>query len=172
MKEEIRKKYLNIRKNIINREAKDLIIYNKVINNPKVIESQTILIYVSFNNEVDTLKLIKYFLKTKLVAVPKVEDNLINFYYINSLDDLKIGKYHILEPITTKKAIINSKTIAITPGICFSYNKERIGYGKGYYDRFYHKYHLYKIGLCYQECLINHINSTNYDIKMDEVISD
>ena len=57
---------------------KDNIIYNKVINDDIVKRCSTILIYVSFKDEVDTLKLIKFFLQNKRVAVPKIENNNMN----------------------------------------------------------------------------------------------
>ncbi len=172
MKNELRKKYLEIRNNIINKEEKDNIIFNKVINNVYVKNAKTILIYVSINSEVDTKKLIAYFLKNKKVAVPKIENNTMNFYYINSLNDLKIGTYYILEPTTNIKVTDFKDTISITPGICFSKDNYRIGYGKGYYDKFYSKHNIYSIGLCYKECLIENFTKDKYDIKINAVISD
>ena len=86
----------------------------------------------------------------------------MNFYYINSLDDLEIGNYNILEP-TTQNIVTNfNNTISITPGICFSKDLYRIGYGKGYYDRFYQKHDIYRIGICYQKCLLNNIPHNHY----------
>ena len=65
MKNELREKYLEIRNNIVNKEEKDNIIFNMVINNEYVKNAKTILIYVSINSEVDTKKLIEYFLSNK-----------------------------------------------------------------------------------------------------------
>lgn len=172
MKELIRKKYLKIRKNIQNKEEKEQIIFNKVINNEKTINSSLILIYVSTKEEVDTIKLIKYFLKTKQVAVPKVEGNNINFYYIKSLRELKKGNYNILEPITNNKVNNIDNAISITPGICYSKDLYRIGYGKGYYDRFYQNNNIYKIGLCFKSCLLDKLPHDKYDIKVDEIITE
>lgn len=172
MKNEIRKEYKVIRKNIANKEEKDYIIFTKLIHNPKILSSNTILTYVSTSDEVDTIKLIKYFLETKKVAVPKVQGDTMNFYYINSLDDLEIGNYNILEP-TTQNIVTNfNNTISITPGICFSKDLYRIGYGKGYYDRFYQKHDIYCIGICYQKCLLNNIPHNQYDIKVNEIITE
>lgn len=86
-KNELRKFYKIVRKNIQNKEEQNSIILNKVIANKKVLDSSTLLIYVSFNDEVDTINIIKYFLGKKKIAVPKIEDNTMNFYYINSLND-------------------------------------------------------------------------------------
>lgn len=172
MKKKLRCKYLLIRKNILNKHKLDEIIYLKVINHPKVKQSKTIIIYVSFNHEVDTIKIIEYLLKYKEVAVPKIENNHMNFYLIKSLSELSPGAFNILEP-TTKKVLTDfSNTICITPGICFSKDKYRLGYGKGYYDRFIKENHLYQIGLCYQACLLDEIPHDYYDQKVDEIITD
>ena len=172
MKTELRKKYLLVRNNINKKWKKDKVIYEKVINNSYVKNSDAILIYVSKDSEVDTINLIKYFLKYKKVAVPKVNNNIIEFYYIDSLDDLEKGFFNVLEPITKKKVTNFNNVVCITPGICFNKKGFRIGYGKGYYDRFFSKYKIYAIGLCYQECLINNNFADIYDIKVNEVISD
>ena len=172
MKESLREKYKIIRKNIIDKTNKDNQIYEKVISNNKVINSKKILIYVSLNDEVDTLKLIKYFLTNKEVAVPKIENGIMNFYYINSLTDLKKGLYNILEPQTKRIVTDFTNSIIITPGICFDIFNYRIGYGKGYYDKFFKKHNnTYKIGLCYDECLIDNTYNDSYDIPVDEVIT-
>ncbi len=174
MKDKIRKKYLNIRSNISNKQAKDEKIFNLVINHPIIKNKKNILIYVSYNGEVDTINLIKYFLKSKLVAVPKIENGEMNFYYINSLNDLKKGYSNILEPITNNKVLSLDGCVVITPGVCFSLDGSRLGYGKGFYDHFFSKYSVYKIGLCYSECLFNELDHYlfDFDQKVDEVIYD
>lgn len=172
MKEKLRQEYRYIRKNIPNKTLKDEIIYQKVIQNQEINNAKTILIYVSTQEEVDTIKIIKYYLNNKLVAVPKIENNTMNFYYINSLNDLKDGYYNILEP-TTKNIVTNfDNTVSITPGICFSKDLYRIGYGKGFYDKFYTKHSIYSIGLCYKTCLIETINHNSFDKQVDTIITD
>ena len=79
----------------------------------------------------------------------------MNFYYINSLDELMEGYFGILEPTSNNKIEDFNNAVSITPGICFSYDLYRIGYGKGYYDKFYSNHGVYKIGLCYSNCLID-----------------
>ena len=171
MKEELRQKYLLIRKNIKNKDKKDKDIFNKVIKNPKIKSSNLILIYVSKKEEVDTINIINYFLKSKQIAVPKIENNIMNFYYIKSLNDLKKGSFNVLEPITKDKVTDFNNCISITPGICFSKDNYRIGYGKGYYDKFYEDNNIYSIGLCYKECLLNKIPKDKGDIPVNEIIT-
>ena len=172
MKNELRKKYLSIRSKISDKKSKDNIIQKKILNNKHIKDSKLVLIYVSFNNEIDTTDLIKHFLKEKIVAVPKINNNVMNFYYIKSLSELKKGNYNILEPITNNIVNDFSLCVSITPGVCFSKDLYRIGYGRGYYDKFYSKYNeIYKIGLSYDECIIDNFNIDIYDQKLDEVIT-
>ena len=172
MKNELRKYYLNIRDNIEDKDIKDNKIHNKLMNNKYINDCKLILVYVSFNNEVDTINLIKYFLNNKLVAVPKIENNMMNFYYIKSLSELKKGKYNILEPVTNNMVNDFTSCVSITPGVCFSRNLYRIGYGKGFYDKFYSEHReIYKIGLTYDECIIDNFNVDMYDQKLDLVIT-
>ena len=172
MKNELRKKYLDIRKNINNRSIKDKIIFDKVINDEYINKCDLVLIYVSYNYELDTLNIINYFLNKKKVAVPRIDDGIMNFYYINSINDLKKGYFGILEPVSNDIVKDYSNCVSITPGICFDKLGYRLGYGKGFYDSFYSKYDVYKIGLCYKECLVDKLDTDNYDIAIDKVITD
>lgn len=172
MKQDIRKKYRIIRKEIKNKDIKDNLIYQKIINHKKILNCETILIYVSTKEEIDTINIINYFLNKKKIAVPKIVNNKMNFYYIHHLNDLKLGYFNILEPTTNNLVTDFTNTVSITPGICFSKNGYRIGYGKGYYDKFYQKHNVYKIGLCYKECLLKTIVYDKYDKKVDEIITE
>ncbi len=170
MKKFLRKKYLKIRSEIKDKELKDQKIYNIVLENKQIKKASTILIYVSLKNEVDTYNLIKYFLKFKKVAVPKIENNVMNFYYINSLNDLKIGSFNVLEPTNNKIVTELNNTVCITPGIAFTKDGKRLGYGKGFYDKYFKNHNVYKIGLCYRECLVDNLVIDDNDQKVDEVI--
>lgn len=171
-KEFLRKTYIEKRDNIKNKDNKDNEIYKKVINNQNVLSAETILIYISIHSEVDTSKIINHFLNSKNIAVPKIIDNDMKFCYIKSLKELTPGKYNIPEP--TNNNIITSfdNAICIVPGICYDKENYRVGYGKGYYDRFLSKHKIKTIGLCYKECLVEKINTNKYDYKIDEIITD
>ena len=171
-KEFLRKKYKEKRDNIKNKVTKDNLIYQKVINNKDILSSKTLLIYISINSEVDTIKIINYFLNTKNIAVPKIIDNNMFFCYITNLNDLTPGKYNIPEPTNENIVTDFDNAICIVPGICYDKKNYRVGYGKGYYDRFLSKNKIKTIGLCYKECMIEKIDNDKYDYKIDEVITD
>ncbi len=171
-KEFLRKKYKEKRDNIKNKVTKDNLIYQKVINNKDILSSKTLLIYISINSEIDTIKIINYFLNTKNIAVPKIIDNNMFFCYVTNLNDLTPGKYNIPEPTNENIVTDFDNSICIVPGICYDKENYRIGYGKGYYDRFLSKNKIKTIGLCYKECMIEKIDNDKYDYKIDEVITD
>lgn len=170
-KEFLRKKYKEKRDNIKNKVTKDNLIYQKVINNKDILSSKTLLIYISINSEVDTIKIINYFLNTKNIAVPKIIDNDMFFCYVTNLNELTSGKYNIPEPTNENIVTDFDNAICIVPGICYDKENYRIGYGKGYYDRFLSKNKIKTIGLCYKECMIEKIDNDKYDYKIDEVIT-
>ena len=158
---------------IKNKELKEKVITEKVLNNVKVKNSKNILIYVSMKYEVSTINLIKeLFNLNKNIYVPKVIDNYLKFYQINSLEELEISKYGILEPTSNREFKYNKDSICIVPGLMFDKNNNRLGYGGGYYDRFLNKYDIYKIGICFKEFLIDKLEIEEHDIKMDLVIID
>lgn len=171
-KEFLRKKYKEKRDNIKNKVTKDNLIYQKVINNKDILSSKTLLIYISINSEVDTTKIINYFLNTKNIAVPKIIDNDMFFCYVTNLNELTSGKYNIPEPTNENIVTDFDNAICIVPGICYDKKNYRVGYGKGYYDRFLSKNKIKTIGLCYKECMIEKIDNDKYDYKIDEVITE
>lgn len=168
----MRKKYKEIRRNIKNKELKDNNIYHKVINEKNIIDADTLLIYVSKREEIDTIKLMKHYFSNKKIAVPKICNGTMEFYYIDNIDELKIGYYDILEPITNKVVLNYNNSVCIVPGICFDKENYRIGYGKGYYDKFLTEHKVFSIGLCYKECLVSKIEKDIHDISVDKVITD
>jgi len=172
-KQILRNKYKQIRKNIKDKEKLDNIIFNKIVSLKEYKKSNLILTYVSLKEEVDTIELIKHSLnRGKQVAVPKCEGNDIVFYYINNLYDLEEGKFGILEPKTNEVVNKFDNSICIIPGIVFDKENNRIGYGKGFYDRFLENYNGIKIGLTYTECMCDKIDEDKNDIKMDITIKD
>lgn len=169
MKNDLRVKYKKIR-NSIHSENLDNLIYNYIIGLDEFIYASDVLIYYSINDEIDTLKLIKYSLEhKKRVFIPRCDDDM-DFYLVKNLNDLVNGKFNIM----VSKSIVNDycNSICITPGICFDKAFYRIGYGKGYYDKFFKNYNGIKIGLCYDECLIDDCFHDNNDESVDIIVTE
>lgn len=148
-------------------------IFQKVLQHPIYQSSQMIAFYVSMNKEVDTIKLIEQTLKEKRVCVPKVEGKTMQFYEIHSLNDLKEGHFHVLEPMTDELILPNHIDLIFVPMLAFDYSLYRVGYGKGYYDRYFQTgYQGYKLGLAFDFQHVDEIETNSFDIALDEIISE
>ncbi len=172
-KDELRKKYLTIRHNIKDKKEQSLNIINELIRKDYFIDSNTIALYSSLEDEVDTTLLINMcILLEKKVCLPKVIDEKhIEFYYINSIEDLIPGKFNILEPNTNDLVNIKDIDLMILPGVVFDTYNNRIGYGQGYYDNYLSKQHYCKkVALSFKETIIDEIPTTKYDVTLDEII--
>lgn len=154
--------------NDFNYNLKSKIIIQKIENHPKFIKSKVIGIYYPIQNEVniDGLNL-----KGKTVLYPKINNNNeLDFYLTNNKTKWEINKYGIKEPKSGK--IMNEDIdLLIIPALARNSNNYRLGYGKGYYDKFIKKhYPLYKIGVLFDNYTIEFVSDI-WDMKLDEFIS-
>lgn len=139
--------------------------------------ADTMFTYVSKPIEVDTIALIKTaFADRKKVAVPRcIPDTYdMEFFYITSLDDLEKGNFGVLEPILSKcrKVTDFSKGFCIVPGLSFDSQGYRLGYGKGYYDRFLAGFGGTTVGICYSGCVQWNLPHGYYDKPVDILITE
>lgn len=140
--------------------------------------SKTILFYVSYGNEVYTYDMIKESLAlNKIVVAPKSNtiDNSLILSRLTDWSDLEIGAYNILEPKieSIKEVDISSIDLIIVPGVVFDLSGNRIGHGKGYYDRLLNSANnISSIGLAYQFQIVNYIKSEKHDEKIDFIITE
>ncbi len=138
--------------------------------------SGTILIYVSTPIEVDTKRIIENaWADGKRVAVPRCipDTRLMEFHYITSFDDLKPGMFGVLEPDEGLEIVTDfDGCLMIVPAMQFDINGYRLGYGKGYYDRYMSRFSGVSAGLCYIEELRRHMYHGRYDRPVDVIVTD
>jgi len=133
--------------------------------------------YISFNQEVRTRAIIEKALDLgKRVAVPKVADEDLVFHYISNLQDFQTSRYGIPEPADELERADGKETqvLMLLPGLAFDRRGARVGYGKGYYDRYLSRFKdvsFYKIALCYPFQLLDHIETDVYDQFAERVIT-
>lgn len=178
IKTDLRIKYRGLRENIpkAEKDKHDADIYEKVINSKFYLEAKTVLCFVSTDIEVDTKRLMqKAFEDGKIVAVPKCLDKKgkMDFFIIRGFDELRPSFFGLLEPDEEKTPRLTdyNNSISILPGFAFDKNGYRIGYGKGYYDRFLQKYNGLKIGVCYNQCIAKDLPHGRYDVSADYIIT-
>ena len=168
IKKALRKEFLALRKNIV----AEKINIEALEKYPEFSAAKTVFCYISAHGEVDTYELIDKLLETKTVVVPYCVDKEGDMIAseITSLKDLKDGKFGIPEPIFPKEFPKTEIDFAIVPGVAFDKDGYRLGYGKGYYDRFLNGISPFKLGVCQKEFLAETLPHDEYDIKMDHVL--
>lgn len=146
----------------------------KVINSDVFHKTDVILTYMEYNQEVITHAIMtKAWELGKKVAVPKVINKVMDFYYIESFDDVYKGYMGILEPVKLVRADVE-KALVIVPGMAFDLRFNRIGYGGGFYDDFFARNkdkNFVKMGLCYDFQIVDRIPSEEHDVKVDMLIT-
>lgn len=153
--------------------AKDSLILENLLSLKEFREADLVLTYNSFDNEIDTQKLIKKcFEMNKRVAIPKTYMLCMTFYEILNLEETVKDEYGIQVPNNSwEKAQINSKTFCVVPALACDKLGFRIGYGKGYYDRFLSGFTGTSAVLCYTENVIE-IPVEGHDRAVDLIITE
>lgn len=170
-----REKCLKIRKEIKEKDRKSAFICEKLLSLDIYKTSNTIAAYWALPNEVDLFPFIKRVLKDgKAIALPRVVNDQLFFYQYHLGDKLEGSSFRVLEPEKRDKYYINNKDIDlfIVPGLVFDKNNNRMGYGKGFYDRALKETPSFKIGVTFKDLIFQEIPHNENDIKMDMVIGD
>ena len=174
-KRDIRKYVLSYRDGIsVHKwEENSHLIYKKVTTHPFFLEASVIYCYVDYRNEVGTESIIrKAWELGKRVAVPKVDGEQMNFYYISDFTDLREGYRKILEPDVRFPAN-DTHALVIMPGVAFDRNRNRIGYGKGFYDKFMDKHLGFQtIAIAFECQIIDAIAVDSFDYRPDVLITE
>lgn len=137
---------------------------------PHLDNAETVFTYVSTEIEVDTRRLIAYCLERGIpVAAPVSGDTELTFYYISRSEDLIPGRFGILEPKRNQIAASNERTLCVVPALCADCDGFRLGYGRGYYDRFLSDFRGTSVILCY-ELFRQNVPREPHDIGADLTI--
>jgi len=174
-KKDIRKHVLERRNCIPDKEWEDKsrLICEKVVTHPFFLLADAIYCYADYHGEVATRQIMEYAWKIgKKVATPKVLGDVMEFYYIQSFDDLEEGYKGIPEPKQMNLAL-DEKALLIMPGAAFDRFGNRIGYGKGYYDKYLKAYPNHKtIAIAFELQMVETIPAEVHDICPDIIITE
>lgn len=179
VKMNLRARYRKIRENMNAQKklAMDSAMQSRVLTLREYAKNDTVFTYVSKPIEVDTLGLISAaLLNHKRVAVPRCVPGTydMEFYYIQSMDDLEKGSFGVLEPIVGKCELVTDyeQGLCVVPGLAFDAQGYRLGYGKGYYDRFLSEFKGTTVGICYTGCVQWNLPHGYYDKPVDLLITE
>ena len=138
--------------------------------------AKTIAVTISFGFELDTHKIIQYAIEQgKIVAVPKChpKDKRLEFRAITSFHDLETVYYGILEPKVNETRPIKKEEIdlIIVPGLIFSKEGYRVGFGGGYYDRFLKDVDVLKVSQALDIQFHDSLPHEIYDVPVDLILT-
>ena len=156
-------------------ESKSASIKRNVLSLKEWDEAKVVYTYASMRNEPDTMELIQTALDSgKKVCVPKIFGKEMRFIPIKSSDDLKKGTWGIPEPDDTG-VYEDTPGFMLVPGILFGEDFNRIGYGAGYYDRYFDGRKeddgWFLVALAYDFQIRHEIPREEFDIYMDMIIT-
>ena len=154
-----------------------ILICRKVVDHHFFKQSQTILFYMPVRGEVDVRPAIEAAWKQgKRVALPRVERGAKNMtlWFVDSYLQLEEGVYGILEPKKREEARVTPSELdlVIVPGVAFDVDGYRIGYGGGYYDRFFAKWEsLVRLGVGYSFQVVSTVYPEDHDQPLHGLIT-
>jgi|TARA_B100001093_G_C26616612_1_gene922629 5-formyltetrahydrofolate cyclo-ligase len=173
----VRKKYYAIRKKKYY-EVKNFFFYPFVnlikskFKNKKI----NLSLYYPSSFELNVLKLLELnYISNQNILLPIIGNNhTMNFFPWKKNDILLINKYGMLEPIKSK---INIPNVILVPLLVYDKNKYRLGYGKGFYDRYLNKYlkkfqNILTVGVAFSFQKHHKLPVNNKDVKLDYILTE
>ena len=145
------------------KKAADLDIFKQL--KPLADKASAVFTYASTPIEVDTRMLISYCIEENIpIALPKSGDTELSFYYIGKSDDLAPGRFNIDEPPADNPALSDENTLCVIPALCADGEGYRLGYGRGYYDRFLGGFNGISVIICYSSFKME-VPTEPHDVK-------
>ena len=135
-------------------------------------KEETIYGYLPYNQEVRTVPMLERALRDgKKVAVPKCYGDEMRFIYMDDLSKVEAGYANIPEPIADEPVADDKTALVLMPGMAFTKNGDRMGYGGGFYDKFLAAEPDHPtVALCYAFQMVESLPTEEYDIPVDCVL--
>lgn len=149
-------------------------IHQKLSDLKQYKEAEDILFYLSKEDEIETKGLITKALQDgKNVYVPCIQGDQLIICPLTKESTLQTGPFGVLEPVN-KEDCTHPKQLdlILVPGLAFDERGHRLGYGKGYYDRFLKETEAFKIGMAFTEHVLKELPIEPHDVPLDLIITD
>ena len=180
LKTELRTNYLAKRKQIPAEKKKEMdsAICRRLASTVSFRFADTVMLYSALPSEIDMTEIIDLALSQgKRVLLPRCIPNTphMNFHEIHSTDELEKGSFSIMEPKADSHIFVpteTDKTICIIPGVIYDTEGHRVGYGKGYYDRYLSDKPVQKIGVVYDDFILSSLPHGRFDLAVDLIITE
>lgn len=180
-KKELRRQVLQLRAGLSEFERKRaaVLLTERILGHQWYYLSDTVLGFAAYGSEIDTEEILEETLRQgKALYLPKVEGEVMQFYRVRSLSELQPGYKGIREPVGDTGQYLydagnTSGTLMLMPGVAFDQMRNRMGYGRGFYDRFLSDrpgLQLRSIGVGYACQMVEEVPCGEEDIRPYQVI--
>lgn len=181
LKQEIRKAAHENRRNQPDKESVSRVIVDRFMNLPEYAQAQTVMFYVDVRDEVRTRHALPdALLAEKRIVIPYCVDGELELFHLESMDELELGMYKILEPKQELRSVAEKRLqpedldLIMVPGVAFDREGGRTGHGKGYYDKLleHARPETPLVALAFECQLFPRIPCESHDIYMDKVVTE
>ncbi len=138
-----------------------------------------VLLYAPMEQEINILPIAEAALKKgKKIAFPRCDaaSRTMQYHFVQSLSDLTVSTYGIREPDAAlpiyDQSVHTDSAVCFIPGLVYDQHGYRLGYGKGFYDRYLSGFHGCRIGVIYSDCIIPEVPRGRYDIRADILLTE
>ncbi len=174
MKREIRQsmKILNLEVSAPTRATYARSICEKIETRDFFNRSETIALFASLPDEIPTERLLQRWASSKRLLIPRVNGDTMDFFEYTP-SEIAEGSFGISEPQSSTPFPLEKIDLMIVPGVAFTLQGDRLGRGKGYYDKFLSS-KLFKattIGICYPHQVVETLPTEPHDVRLDYVIA-
>lgn len=164
-----------------NKDELSQTIVERFVALPEYQRAKTVMFYVDVRSEVRT----RHYFATALthgkrIVVPYCVDGELELFHLESMDELSVGMYKILEPredlrtVATKRIAVEELDLIMVPGVAFDRRGGRTGHGKGYYDKLLEhcRADTPLVALAFECQMFPEIPMQEHDIFMDKVVTE
>lgn len=175
-KKEVRKQ-MRAAKNAVpfcEKEERSEHIMSRVELLPQFIAADTVLLYWSMEDEVQTHQFVERWYRQKTLLLPCVDGDDLRLRQYTGPQCLKAGEqFGIGEPTGPEYTDLNHVQLIVVPGVAFDRKGNRMGRGRGFYDRLLKSTpNAYKVGVAFDFQILNTIPTEPFDVPMDKVVSE
>ncbi len=141
--------------------------------------AEYVLLYAATEGEIDVYKIAEYaWEQGKKVAFPRcdVATHTMKYHVVGSLDELRPDSYGIREPSEDLPVFspedVTGSAVCFVPGLVYDRAGYRLGYGKGFYDRYLSAFSGCKIGVVYSDFILPNVPRGRYDVTVDILLTE
>ena len=141
--------------------------------------AEYVLLYAAAENEIDVTEIARHAWSLgKKVAFPRcdVETHTMEYHIVDGMDELAVDSYGIREPAADSPVFrqdrMSGGAVCFVPGLVYDRSGYRLGYGKGFYDRYLSAFSGGKIGVVYSDYVIASVPRGRYDVTVDILLTE